>query len=365
MKIEADKSRFHKIISGKIKSNLKKYITNESLISHKGKDKVSIPIHNINTPRFKFGDQQTGGLGQGDGNIGDQIGQQSGPNNGQTGQSGGDHMMEVEISIEELATILGEELQLPDIKPKGNRDISKNKNRYTGIQNTGAEGLRHFKRTYKETLKREISSGTYNPQTPSFSPERKDKRYRSPKPITDPMANAVIIYMMDVSGSMGQKQKEIVRTESFWIDTWLTKQYKGIETRFIIHDVVAKEVNRETFFNTSESGGTMISSALQLCKEIIQRDYSPEDWNIYPFYFSDGDNWSGADNKTCIDIITDFLLPSSNMIAYGQVESASGSGQFLEELKIAFKNEPRVVLSEIKEKEDIIESIKTFLGKGH
>ena len=70
--------------------------------------------------------------------------------------------------------------------------------------------------------------------------------------------------MMDVSGSMGDEQKEIVRIESFWIDAWLQSQYKGLESRYIIHDAVAREVDRETFFHTRESGGTMISSAYKL-----------------------------------------------------------------------------------------------------
>ncbi len=95
-------------------------------------------------------------------------------------------------------------------------------------------------------------------------PIREDMRYRSWKTEEEPDANAVIIYMMDVSGSMGDEQKEIVRIESFWIDTWLRKQYKGIETRFIIHDAAAREVDRDTFFRTRESGGTMISSAYRL-----------------------------------------------------------------------------------------------------
>src|SRR5206468_10715821 len=71
--------------------------------------------------------------------------------------------------------------------------------------------------------------------------------------------------------SMGDEQKEIVRIESFWIDTWLRSNYKGLETRYIIHDAVAREVDRETFFHTRESGGTMISSAYKLCKELIDR----------------------------------------------------------------------------------------------
>ncbi len=87
-------------------------------------------------------------------------------------------------------------------------------------------------------------------------PIREDKRYRSWSTTPQPQSNAVIIYMMDVSGSMGDEQKEIVRIESFWIDTWLRSQYQGLESRYIIHDAVAKEVDRDTFFHTRESGGT-------------------------------------------------------------------------------------------------------------
>ena len=76
-----------------------------------------------------------------------------------------------------------------------------------------------------------------------------DKRYRSWSTVQQPEANAVVIYMMDVSGSMTDEQKEIVRTEAFWIDTWLTSQYDGIEVRYIIHDAVAKEVDEEHFLS--------------------------------------------------------------------------------------------------------------------
>ena len=274
-------------------------------------------------------------------------------------------MMEVEISIDELAEILGEELKLPNILPKGDKNISQERYDYTGIQRVGPEGLKHFKRTYKESIKRQITTGNYDFDNPVVIPEQADKRYKSRNSVIDPMANAVIIYMMDISGSMGEEQKSIVRTESFWIDTWLTKQYKGLETRFIVHDIYAKEVDRETFFNTSESGGTMISSALTLCKQIIEKDYPISDWNIYGFYYSDGDNWSDKDTAICIDLLRNQLIPWSNMMAYGQVNSQYGSGQFLKDLREAFTNEPKLVLSQIDSREDIMASIKEFLGKGH
>lgn len=366
MTIKTDHSRFRKIIRGQIRQNLKKYIANDSLISRKGKDKISIPIPNINLPHFKFNDQQQGGVGQGDGEIGDAIGQgNSNPGSGKAGQGKGDHALEVEVSIDELADILGEELELPNIEPKENKNISEEYHKYTGIRRSGPEGLRHIKRTFKESLKRQIASGSYNYNDPIFIPERSDKRYRSQHVVINPLANAVIIYMMDVSGSMGEEQKEIVRTESFWIDTWLTKQYDGLESRFIIHDSSATEVDRETFFKTRESGGTMISSALNLCKQIIINDYPIDEWNIYPLYYSDGDNWSKEDNNTCVDIIKNYLLPWSNMFGYGQVESQFGSGNFMQVLQEAFKNESKVILSQISSREDITKSIKELLGKGH
>ncbi len=364
MKIGRDHTRFKKIIRGKIKKNLKKYITNGSLVGQKGKDRISIPMPHIELPRFKFDPMQQGGVSQGDGEIGDQVGPGK-PGQGEVGEGEGEKMFEADISIDELAEILGEELALPNIEPRGDKNISNENHRYTGIQKEGPEGLKHFRRTYKEALKRSIASGTYNPKNPIILPEKRDKRYRARKTIVDPKANAVIIYMMDVSGSMGDEQKEIVRTESFWIDAWLTKQYKGLESRFIIHDSSAKEVDREAFFSTKESGGTLISSALKLCKKIIEKDYSPLDWNIYPFYFSDGDNWSSDDSQDCIELIRNSLLPWSNMFAYGQVTSKFGSGQFMIEMEKAFGTQEGVVLSEIDSREDIIKSIKEFLGKGY
>ena len=135
---------------------------------------------------------------------------------------------------------------------------------------------------------------------------------------------------------MGDEQRN-VRIESFWINTWLKSQYEGIETRYIVHDATAREVDEHTFFHTRESGGTMISSAYKLAAQILEDDYPRADWNIYPFHFSDGDNWSVDDTRSCIKILKDVLIPASNQFSYGQVESPYGSGQFIKDLKENFK----------------------------
>lgn len=366
MSIREDQNRFRDIVRGKIKENFKEYVTHGEMIGKRENDYVKIPVPYIDIPRFKYGPKQKGGVGQGEGKPGDQVGkggQQQKPGAGQAGSDPGEHQIEVDISFEELADILGEQLELPRIQPKGSK-IASDKNRYSGLAPVGPEGLRHFKSSYKRALKRYIASGAYNPDDPVIIPVRGDYRYRSTKLTQKPQANAVVIYIMDVSGSMGNEQKEIVRLESFWINAWLKKHYRGLETRFIIHDATAREVDEDTFFRTSESGGTLISSAYKLCREIIQRDYPPSEWNIYPFHFSDGDNWSGDDTRLCMKILKESLLPWVNFFGYGQVESKYGSGQFFKDLEKEFPSDEKLVMSKVKNKDAILGSIKEFLGKG-
>ena len=364
LRIEQDHQRFHQIIRGKIRRDLRKYMSKGELIGRKGKNFISIPLPQIEIPRFQFSPRQVGGVGQGEGDIGTVIGQEPQSGTGEAGNLPGQHILEVEVSLEDLARILGEELELPRIQPRGRRQILTRKDRYTGIASTGPETLRHFKRTFKEALKRQIASGKYSSNQPLIVPIREDKRYRTWRAIPYPESTAVIIYMMDVSGSMGEEQKEIVRIESFWIETWLQSQYKGLQSRHIIHDAEAREVDAKTFYHTRESGGTVISSAYKLTANLIQEEFPPEDWNIYAFHFSDGDNWSQGDTDECVEILKQRILPHVNLFCYGQVESPYGTGQFFNDLKEAYPETENLVASRIENKEGIHASIKEFLGKG-
>lgn len=366
--IKRDHARFRKIVKGRVRDNLRKYVSAGEMPIPKGNGQFKIPMPSIDIPRFKFGGPQQGGTGQGNGQPGDAVDGQPGegqPGQGEAGEGEGNKELEVELSMEELASILGEELELPNIEPKGKKSMQSTVDKYTSIGTVGPDSLRHVKRTYKQALKRQIASGIYDPDNPVIIPIKNDFRFRSADSKVEFENSAVVIYMMDVSGSMGDEQKEIVRTESFWINLWLKSQYKDIEIRYIIHDATAKEVDEHTFFRTRESGGTLISSAFKLCREIIQSDYNSDDWNIYPFHFSDGDNWSTDDTKLCLDILDNDIIPNSNVFCYGQVESRYGSGQFYKDLhaKYGEKNDD-VILSKIKNKDAILDSIKDFLGKG-
>jgi sporulation protein YhbH len=360
--IEQDASRFRQIVRGQVKRNLRKYMSNGEMIGRQGKDLVSIPVPQIELPHFRFGNPR-GGVGQGEGNVGQPIGGAPQPGNGSdgAGDQPGAHIMEVEMTLQELAAILGEELELPRIEPKGKNNVQGEITRYTAIRRVGPESLRHFRRTYREALKRQLANGTYNPADPTIIPIREDKRYRSWTTVPRPENNAVVIYMMDVSGSMTQQKKDLVRLTAFWIDTWLKAHYRNLITRYIVHDAAAQEVDAHTFYHLRENGGTRISSAYELCSQIIRADYDPEEWNLYGFHFSDGENYSDEDNNRCVSLLEESLIPAMNLFCYGQVRSAMGQ-QFIHTVKRV--QSEKLATANIEDDNDIYTAIKTFLGKG-
>jgi len=366
-RIEQDHQRFRQIVKGRIRDDLRKFLQRRELIGKEGRGIVSIPVHDIDLPTFRYGDN-SGGVGMGEGDEG------QGQGGSQGGENPGKHILEVDVTLEELADILAEELKLPRIQPRGQSKLTAIRDKYTGIRQTGPAALRHFKRTYREALKRQILIGGYDPEDPVIIPIKRDMRFRSWNEVKKPQNNALIIYMMDVSGSMGDQQKELVRMEAFWIDTWLRRNYEGIESRYIVHDVQAREVDKQTFFSIREDGGTRISSALQKARELIDRHYNPLEWNIYLFHFSDGDNSSEADNRLCVQLLREHLAPIVNMFGYCQVASAYGSGNFINVLHESFPGsetakghtsaEHPVVTSRVNGRDDLYDSLKTFFGAG-
>jgi uncharacterized sporulation protein YeaH/YhbH (DUF444 family) len=356
-KIERDVKRFRQIVRGVVKKDFRKYLTQGELIGRQGRHVVSIPLPQIEIPRFRFGQKEAGGVGQGGGERGDAV-------EGAPGVEPGDHLLEVEVALDELAAILGEELELPRIQPRGRRSVPVDKVKYSNVRRVGPESLRHFKRTFREALKRQISSGAYDPRAPFIVPIREDRRYRSWHVREVPESNAVVIFCMDVSGSMGDQQKEIVRVASFWIDTWLRSQYKNLDNVYVVHEAFAKEVDQHTFYHLRESGGTKISAAYELVNSIVDARFPPDSWNAYLFHFSDGENGDSRDTEACMELLRGELLPKLNLFCFGQVRSSYGGGRFKNDLEEALPGETKVVTSEIRDKDEIYDAMKRFLGKG-
>jgi uncharacterized sporulation protein YeaH/YhbH (DUF444 family) len=169
--------------------------------------------------------------------------------------------------------------------------------------------------------------------------------------------------MMDVSGSMTDTKKRLVRLVTFWIDTWLKANYRNLATRYIVHDYEAGEVDENTFYHIRENGGTRISSAYTMAQKIIQKDYNPADWNIYAFHFSDGENSGNEDDQRCLKMLSETLLPTVNLFCFGQIQSEEDYlfRGFLEKNL----NDDKMVTAQITDDRDIYSAIKAFLGKGY
>ncbi|HVG39696.1 MAG TPA: DUF444 family protein, partial [Pyrinomonadaceae bacterium] len=191
-----------------------------------------------------------------------------------------------------------------------------------------------------------------------FKTWEEDRRYES---------NAVVLALMDVSGSMGEFKKYIARSFYFWMVRFLRTKYDNVEIVFISHHTEAKEVTEEQFFTQGESGGTVVSSAYQLALDIIKERFRPGDWNIYPFHFSDGDNYY-SDNEEAVRLANE-LITTCNLFGYGEIgeEGTSSyrrsSGALLSIFNDRLKNKERFVGVRIDEKEDVYPALKQFFGE--
>lgn len=365
--MQRDVGRYKDVVRGKVRANLSKFIKSSEMIGKAGKDVVSIPVPHIDTPDFRHDAHQTDGVGQGKGKVGMSLGpaRKGRAGKGGAGNAPGEHILEVEFTIDELADMLGEELKLPRIQPKGMNEIESGKFAYRGARVVGPESLRMRKRTFVNALKRQIASGTYDPLRPLIVPYKEDKRFRSPKPVVIRRNSAVVFFIMDLSGSMTEELKTTVRLECFWIDAWLKRNYKGVVNRYIVHDVKAHAVDRDTFYRTRESGGTKFSPAYELARSIILKEHNPADWNIYVFHFSDGQNWSD-DNEDAVLLMKEFYLPCVNLFGFGHIcPDGGGFPSYLVLLEMVMGGSENLVISQVQGRDSIVRSMRDFFQGGH
>jgi uncharacterized protein len=315
---QVDQERHKEKIREAIKKNLGDIVSEESIILSDGKKVVRVPIRSLDEYRFRYdpGRQQHAGEGNGKSKVGDVVAQEPRPGKGKKGDAGreaGYDYYEAEITMEELAELIFEDLGLPNLEQKRQQELQTEAVRFTDVRKKGPLTNLDKKRTIMENMKRNASKGD-----PKFKNIKSDDlRFKVWEPTIRYQSNAVVIAMMDVSGSMGEFEKYIARSFYFWMVRFLRTKYNNVQIVFISHHTEAKEVTEEEFFHKGESGGTQVSSAYELALEIIKERYNPDDWNIYPFHFSDGDNlpW---DNDRCVQLVTR-LMELCNIFGYGEI----------------------------------------------
>jgi hypothetical protein len=308
MSIGLDRSRYDRKVKDLIKRGLVNNIDYENISN----GRVNIRIPRLNIPHFRFDPFETGGVGQGDGDVEGEI-------DGKEVHE--DNMISVDQDLEELVDFFIDEMCLPNLVP--NPKIVDSKIKYTNFSRRGSN--RHFRRSFKDALRREISSGTYRPNKPVIV-EKPDFWYRNQKIIDEPQFDASIVYLMDTSVSMGEIEKKIVRTKIFWLSSILKRLYQksigscNFNERFVIHSHFAREVDEDKFYNTTLTGGTFLYSGLGYASSIINEEIQKGVRNTYLFQFSDGDINSQKDHWFASQMI-DRICNNVNLYGYTQVRN--------------------------------------------
>ena len=171
-----------------------------------------------------------------------------------------------------------------------------------------------------------------------------------------PISQAVVFFIMDVSASMTQQHKDLAKRFFMLLNLFVSRKYKRVECVFIRHHIQAIECTEDEFFNSRDNGGTIVSSAFKLSKEILADRYSPNEWNIYFAQASDGDNWDN-DNELLLDIIDKDILPVTQYFSYIQVgmkrHGYYNSGNLLQEYVQLEANHENIITKHIEDTLDI------------
>jgi sporulation protein YhbH len=359
-----DQTRHQEKVKEAIKNNLADLITEESIIMSNGRDVIKIPIRSLDEYKIRYNYDKNKHVGQGDGDsqVGDVIARdgsgdgQQGPGKGQgAGDLPGQDYYEAEVSLMELEEALFSQLELPDLKRKEADQNVLEHIEFNDIRRTGLMGNIDKKRTMMAAFKRNAISG--NPSFYPIYPE--DLKFKTWNEVVKPDSKAVVIAMMDTSGSMGLWEKYMARSFFFWMTRFLRTKYETVEIAFIAHHTEARVVSEEEFFTKGESGGTICSSAYRKALELIETRYSPSRYNIYPFHFSDGDNLT-SDNARCVKLVQE-LMKVSNMFGYGEVNQYNRHSTLMSAYRHIKDEKFRYYI--LKQKSDVLQAMKSFFRK--
>jgi hypothetical protein len=373
-----DAARHREKIKEAIRRNLPDIISDEAIITRSGDQIVRVPVRGIKSYKFvhRYTDGAKGGFGSGQSEEGTIVGQRPKAGGGQPGRPGeepGEDYLETEIELAELVEMMLEDIGLPNLRQKEIREAVIVKGwKYDSIEKHGILPRLDKKRTVREAIKRteglvqELMLGTgmseeecraaldaaqgdsvaalrllsagKEPQSSregqegvarpySFYLDSSDLRFHTIVDDTDYRSNAVVIAMMDVSGSMGTMKKYLARSFYFWMTSFLRVVYKRVEIRFIAHTTEARLVDEYEFLHRGESGGTSCHSAYELATDLIDTEYPTNRWNVYPFHFSDGEDW---DVNRALNSLAKMLGRGVANFGYGEIQTEHSSSVLME-----------------------------------
>jgi uncharacterized protein len=297
---------------------------------HHGTRTVRVPVKMLEHYRFRLRSQeQSEGVGQGKVKPGSVLGPanpQSGEGEkGAGGTEGGGIELMLEFKIDDIIDWLWEDLRLPNLQPRiGPSDESEWKRE--GWDRRGARSRLDRRRSLKEAVKRRAM----DPAQPGFTDE--DLRYRQLTRRRQPVTRAVVFLLLDVSGSMTERDRQLAKTFFFWVVAGLRREHRALETVFVAHTTEAWEFNEPDFFKVTGSGGTVTSTGLAKVREIAEQRFNPASCNVYLFYASDGDN--ASDDRALANTELELLAKQARYCGYLEVAGNGARGAATEVFRL-------------------------------
>lgn len=366
-----DRQRHRQKIRDSIRNNISDILAEESIIGRERDKIIKVPIRSIKEYRFVYGENSPGvAQGKGDSKPGDVV-QRGNPGQpdaaGEAGNTAGVDALETDITLDELIEIMFEDLELPELQRKALRQIeSERVAKRQGYRKEGIRARLDKRGTARNRIRRKLAVSRIRglegekPEKERFPFHDDDMRYHYVSTDRKLQSNAVVICIMDTSGSMGTIKKYLARSFYFLLYQFVRLKYQKVELVFIAHHTEAKEVTEDEFFHKVESGGTYISSGYQKALDIIRDRYHPSLWNVYAFHCSDGDNFY-SDNERAL-IAAKELCDLCNLFGYGEIKpsgSAYYSGSMLDVFGAIDKPNFQAVV--IEKKEDLWKAFKSFM----
>lgn len=373
----SDRRRHKKKIEKSIKEGIHNIVAEESIIGKDGKKKIRIPVRGIKEYRFVYGNNESNGrVGSAPGKdikrgqkIGEGQKQKTKGNGSNPGEEAGEEYYDVEITLDELAEYLFSDLELPDLERKSLKKTESERLKRKGYRPEGILPRLDKKKSAIERIKRKKAASRRDDfeEDKKFSFHEEDLVYRRFKKTKKPNSNAVIFFVMDISGSMTTKKKFMARSFYFLLYQFIRSKYNHTEIIFVSHDTQAYEVNEEQFFTRGNSGGTKVSSGLLMVEDIVRQRYHPDAWNIYVFQCSDGDNWPDDTQKTLesLDRIKNF----SQLVGYCEIDTSpvKDENSWFRDSRLSNVYKPlidkKLKFAEINEKKDVWPAFNRFFGK--
>ncbi|MBT8437609.1 MAG: YeaH/YhbH family protein [Gammaproteobacteria bacterium] len=400
-----NRQRFLRRYKKQIKKAISEQISERSITNIDGGESVSIPTRDISEPTFR---NDKGGVREGvyPGNKefaqGDKIkrplnqGKEKGRRASDSGE--GEDEFAFEISKDEYLDMLFDDLELPNLKKNQLRKMTKSKTVRAGFTNDGVPTNINIVRSLRSALSRRVAMGSEprrvlheleaelealdqevgGDETKRIALQEEievlrgrirripfidtfDLRFNNFVQRPEPTSQAVMFCLMDVSGSMDQETKDIAKRFYILLYLFLTRSYRDVDVVYIRHHTQAKEVDEEEFFYSRETGGTIVSSALEMTRDIIAQRYPPTDWNIYAAQASDGDNWND-DSPVCERILAKQLLPQLRYYAYVEITKRDHQGLWDHYSRLLESND-NFAMQHIREYEDIYPVFREFFRK--